>query len=145
MPHAWPRRRHPEQGAMAHPCREGISHPRQSEALRLAHEVGKREGHITVLFNNAGCAARLLHQELVSCARADVPPAFSTASPLARLRSLPKPSARRFSTPSPRSSSVTPYRRTQSGRTGSRSHSFRCLRSGRRTRVAAGGLSRRSS
>ncbi|KAI0726536.1 NAD-P-binding protein [Fomitopsis betulina] len=26
----------------------------KSEALRLAHEVGKREGHITVLFNNAG-------------------------------------------------------------------------------------------
>lgn len=26
----------------------------QSEALRLAAEVGKREQHITVLFNNAG-------------------------------------------------------------------------------------------
>lgn len=27
---------------------------RKSEALRLAEEVGKREKHITVLFNNAG-------------------------------------------------------------------------------------------
>ena len=26
----------------------------QSEALRLAEEIGKREKHITVLFNNAG-------------------------------------------------------------------------------------------
>ena len=32
----------------------------QSEATRLAEEVGKREKYVTVLFNNAGCALLIL-------------------------------------------------------------------------------------
>ncbi|KZT07048.1 NAD-P-binding protein [Laetiporus sulphureus 93-53] len=53
---------------------------RKSEALRLAEEVGKREKHVTVLFNNAGILASAFTEPTAKTAEAFRAAYFDTVS-----------------------------------------------------------------